>query len=285
MGKFIDLTGQKFGKLTVISKQYSEDSLKNACEWLCQCDCGNIIIVSRPVLIKNNNLSCGCLPKHIKNDLTGKSFGRLLVLKAVNKPSNMRHKGIYWLCRCLYDGNEITVRSDVLLDGNTRSCGCLLIEQAKENISHKRGIIKLNYGEASINRKYSEYKAAAAGYRNLNFDISRDIFITITQKNCFYCGKEPSQVSKSPYNNGDFTYNGIDRIDNNKDYTIENCVPCCGDCNHAKGTMTSQEFLSWIERVYKHSIENKETFQMRLEKLQEELRNQKETEEEINLAE
>jgi len=35
---------------------------------------------------------------------------------------------------------------------------------------------------------------------------------------------------------------------------VENCVPCCTTCNVAKATMGKDDFLSWIERVYNHSI-------------------------------
>lgn len=42
MPKLINLIGQKFGRLTVIERDYSK---KNGTYWLCQCDCGNIISV------------------------------------------------------------------------------------------------------------------------------------------------------------------------------------------------------------------------------------------------
>ena len=40
MSNFIDLTGQKFGKLTVIKKV--EKSKNNRIKWICKCECGNI---------------------------------------------------------------------------------------------------------------------------------------------------------------------------------------------------------------------------------------------------
>lgn len=48
--------------------------------------------------------------------------------------------------------------------------------------------------------------------------------------------------------------NGIDRIDSEVGYTKENTVPCCKYCNTAKNTMSYNEFIEWIKRVYKHSI-------------------------------
>jgi len=40
-----------------------------------------------------------------------------------------------------------------------------------------------------------------------------------------------------------------------REYTISNSVPCCTDCNNAKGTIDVTSFTSWVERV-KH-IEDK----------------------------
>lgn len=55
--KFIDLTGQKFGRLTVI-KRAENTSSQNL--WLCQCDCGNTTIVHASKLKSNHTRSCGC---------------------------------------------------------------------------------------------------------------------------------------------------------------------------------------------------------------------------------
>jgi hypothetical protein len=62
--------------------------------------------------------------------------------------------------------------------------------------------------------------------------------------------------TKPKYNflNGDFVYNGIDRIDSSIGYVEGNIVPCCKACNMAKNTMGQDEFMLWVERVYNHSI-------------------------------
>lgn len=59
MYKFVDLTGKKFGKLTVI-KRVGVDKGRNIL-WLCKCDCGNEIIVNRGGLKNGSIKSCGCL--------------------------------------------------------------------------------------------------------------------------------------------------------------------------------------------------------------------------------
>ena len=58
MSKINDLTGKKFGKLTVI-KYYGSNKYGRAL-WLCVCDCGNTKIARGGTLISNATKSCGC---------------------------------------------------------------------------------------------------------------------------------------------------------------------------------------------------------------------------------
>jgi hypothetical protein len=46
-----------------------------------------------------------------------------------------------------------------------------------------------------------------------------------------------------------YVYNGLDRKNSQKGYTIRNVVPCCGVCNHAKHTMNYKDFIAWLDRV------------------------------------
>lgn len=57
----IDITGKRFGKLTVI-ECVGQDPLRHTM-WLCQCDCGNTRVVSRTNLMSHNTQSCGCVRK------------------------------------------------------------------------------------------------------------------------------------------------------------------------------------------------------------------------------
>lgn len=58
MGIYLDLTGQKFGKLTVLS--YKEVDRNSQRVWSCKCDCGNYTSVSTGALRSGNTSSCGC---------------------------------------------------------------------------------------------------------------------------------------------------------------------------------------------------------------------------------
>ena len=61
MSKFIDLTSQKFGRLTVVCRAGS--SKRSEATWNCVCDCGNEKIVTSSSLKIGNTKSCGCIFK------------------------------------------------------------------------------------------------------------------------------------------------------------------------------------------------------------------------------
>jgi hypothetical protein len=58
MPKFIDRTGQRFGRLLVVGEM-GRDRLKKVL-WQCQCDCGKTTVVTSGCLVTGNTTSCGC---------------------------------------------------------------------------------------------------------------------------------------------------------------------------------------------------------------------------------
>lgn len=62
MGKLIDLTGQRFGRLTVESRVGSQNG---SALWKCRCDCGNFVKVQTRYLRSGNTKSCGCIHSEI----------------------------------------------------------------------------------------------------------------------------------------------------------------------------------------------------------------------------
>ncbi len=54
-----DLTGQKFGKLTIIKD--SDQRYRGKVVWECKCDCGNFTLVNGNDLISGHTMSCGCM--------------------------------------------------------------------------------------------------------------------------------------------------------------------------------------------------------------------------------
>lgn len=59
---FIDLTGQRFGRLLVIELA---PGYKKSTHWICKCDCGKIVVVWGQSLRKGNTTSCGCYHREI----------------------------------------------------------------------------------------------------------------------------------------------------------------------------------------------------------------------------
>ncbi|MCK4815863.1 hypothetical protein KA005_08835, partial [bacterium] len=63
MSKYIDVTGQRFGRLTV--KYRVKNNKWGAARWLCDCDCGNTTIVMMSYLLSGATRSCGCLKRDL----------------------------------------------------------------------------------------------------------------------------------------------------------------------------------------------------------------------------
>ena len=74
MRRVIDLTGQKFGRLTVVCR--SADHIKpcgtKSITWLCRCECGNSVVVTRNNLRQGKTKSCGCIGKDINRTGRGR---------------------------------------------------------------------------------------------------------------------------------------------------------------------------------------------------------------------
>lgn len=65
--KLKDLTGMKFGRLTVIERDFSRSDMSNkkGTYWRCRCDCGKYTSVLSYNLTENRQVSCGCYMNEI----------------------------------------------------------------------------------------------------------------------------------------------------------------------------------------------------------------------------
>lgn len=117
MGKLKDLTGHRFGMLTVV-RRYEQNDKYNKPLWVCNCDCGKKnIIVKGSALVQGHKWNCGCKNPTAFEDLTGKRFGHLTV---INRADDAITKGGYhkivWNCKCDC-GNIMKIKSDSLRIG------------------------------------------------------------------------------------------------------------------------------------------------------------------------
>lgn len=174
----------------------------------------------------------------------GRRFGNLEVIgDGGYYLSSSNRKVFMLLCRCDC-GNEKKIIVDAIAKGRSKSCGCYYSRYNSEE--NKNGLVAARIA-------YYAYQKGARD-RGIEFDITFEFFVDITAKNCQYCGSEPNTLwrrkrSKKP-DIGNRIMNGIDRVDSNSGYVVENCVPCCKDYNVAKMAMTKDQFFSHVKKIY-----------------------------------
>lgn len=160
-------------------------------------------------------------------------------LTVIDKAGKDKHCNLLWKCLCDC-GEQVIVKSTSLTMKvrPTRSCGCYQAE-----------VRQLEPGLAAANSLYRRYlKRDFDAHRISN--LTMDAFLKLTKSPCFYCGSLPTQTLSFKTTNGEYVYNGIDRVDNSLGYSNTNVVACCGPCNYMKGTQTLQEFLDRIKTIY-----------------------------------
>ena len=134
MGKALDLTGQRFGRLVAIRPTEKRDS-QHLVIWEFQCDCGNIIERTGRQVKRGNTQSCGCLKRErlIQRNIDngnkinmGDRFGSLVVIEDLGfRKQKSRDKRERWSkCRCDC-GNIVEQRNNNLQSGAAQSCGCV----------------------------------------------------------------------------------------------------------------------------------------------------------------
>lgn len=171
-----DLTGLRFGKLTVKGKSGNKTKDGNPL-WLCQCECGNTIETTKRRLITGNTSSCGCGKTPPLKDWVGKRFGMLTVLSYARK-----EKGFHlWHCRCDC-GNEVDVRQSNLQNGWTKSCGCQ--RDPQKNLHYANGTC------LEMLRSDVVYKTNTSGVKGVYYSKKRDKWIAqiMFQQKCYYLG-------------------------------------------------------------------------------------------------
>ena len=126
--KKIDLTGQRFGMLTIISRADKPE------HWNAACDCGGIKTIRWSSLRKGVGLHCSNHPRAGLGrtlKILGKKFGRLTVIGYIG---NDKKRGSIWTVRCDCGVIKNLVGSQFSApDRHTQSCGCLRDERRIES--------------------------------------------------------------------------------------------------------------------------------------------------------
>lgn len=169
----------------------------------------------------------------------GQKFTRWTVVEDL-VITNRRH---YYKCQCLC-GKIRSVLKQALHAGTSKSCGCITIGRPNT----KRVLPNALSAKRTL---FAAYKKGAET-RDLKWEVGFDLFVDITSKHCTYCGAKPAQVRKANSSAENYTYNGIDRIDNSKGYTPQNITACCKLCNKLKAGLDPDFFKNHISKIARH---------------------------------
>ena len=178
---------------------------------------------------------------HLEKEWKGVKINKLTIISIpgyINRTDSISTSSpaVHVICEC---GKELITVFYRVKSGRTRSCGCI-------NGNYKEG------DESSAYDLMNRYRHSAKK-RNLTFNLSYDDFYYIIKQDCHYCGISPKQERKHKGCRQSIIYNGIDRLDSNQGYTLNNCLPCCFTCNRAKLNMTYEEYLEYINRLVEFS--------------------------------
>lgn len=246
MGKKLNLIGQKFNRLLVISQ--AENSKDHRTQWLCRCDCGNHKIAQGKLLKSGQVKSCGCLQKEAmkklneKHSVINKTFERLRVIKeyTINNERVCDCK-----CSC---GNEVKgVKAYNLKNGNTKSCGCYKKERLDSFIKNKSN----NELSHTFRPLLSRCKSTAKK-KNLDFDLDLDYLYSLWIRQdgkCIYTGSKLTPLSWHEGSKDKTNTASLDRIDSSKGYIKGNIQFVSTIANYAKNTFSHKDMISFCKDI------------------------------------
>jgi len=159
-------------------------------------------------------------------------------------------KNKVWVCLCKCGKEKVFWKYSSIL--SQKSCGCEM-DSCGFTAKQRRSILSRMQG----------YKNGAHS-RGFQWDLSYEEFALISTKPCFYCGDQPKVwdcVTNAPSVRKDcphinpeeysIKFSGVDRFDSKSGYSVENCVPCCVNCNRSKSNMSFDEFKKHVQKLYK----------------------------------
>lgn len=152
-------------------------------------------------------------------DLTGQRFGRLVVIGRQPKES----RKAYWICQCDC-GNMKTVRSDILQEGRTKSCGCLKREQ--DNLNLSKGYARRVREERGFVSGHTRLYEIWQGMKGRCNDRNNSRYSDYGGRGIIVCEEWNSDYlafHKWAVDNGYSDNLTIDRIDNDGNYEPGNC--------------------------------------------------------------
>lgn len=213
MRKALDLTGQRFGYLTVI--QRTNEPHEKDTKWLCRCDCGKEKIVATKNLRCGGTISCGHCSKQY--DYTGQQFG---VMKVIEKSKIVDGKTFY-ICQCDC-GKTKEIRGTDLKRKDFSKCVC---NGFKRIGFQERKIVEKHGGSNTrLYRVYTDMKNRVYNKNCEKYPLygGRGISVCDEWKKSFIAFRDWA-IGNGYDPDAEFGKCTIDRIDTNGNYEPSNC--------------------------------------------------------------
>lgn len=184
-------------------------------------------------------------------NLIGRRFDRLVVINGPMEyydEKSWRKKQRRWLCKCDC-GKEAVYVTNQLNKGSAKSCGCI----AKERM------VAMNTKNCRPFEWIYNNLLRCATHNKKEVKLAFEDFLEFTKiSKCHYCDDEIEwkiRGLKSKLNNAYY----LDRKDNDKGYTKENCVVCCSLCNLTKHSHFTYDEMLILGKTISEIKRNRQT--------------------------
>lgn len=149
IGKATNIIGKRYGKLVVLYRVEPPKTIttkKPKSFWKCQCDCGNLCVVSIDRLNNGSTQSCGCISREKASerfmiDMVGQKYGKLTVIERDPQKSNSGR--VHWLCKCDC-GNKKLESIDGMKLRQGKKLQCSLCQPRSKGEEQIRDILTIN---------------------------------------------------------------------------------------------------------------------------------------------
>lgn len=186
----------------------------------------------------------------LKKQILNQKFDKLTVIEEApsykhkcKKTGKVTSKAM-WLCICEC-GNKTKRSSTHLQKGKQNRC------KSCAYASRPQSIRRLS----ALERIFRLKVVRNAKKRNIPVEIDHNQYFNIAKNNCNYCDSPPEKINvyENKHSKSEYLYiNGIDRVDTNKGYSLDNIVSCCKFCNTAKLDNNLEYFKNKIIKIYNH---------------------------------